>query len=73
VVTGSAPVRAVNRTLGWDLPTDGPRTISGLIIEHLETIPEAGTSLRLGEHPVEVLQVADNTVRTARFWPVSQQ
>jgi len=73
VVTGSASVRAVNRTLGWDLPTDGPRTISGLIIEHLETIPEAGTSLRLGEHPVEVLQVADNTVRTARFWPVAQQ
>jgi CBS domain containing-hemolysin-like protein len=68
VVSGSAAVRAVNRTLGWELPTDGPRTISGLIIEQLETIPEAGTSLRLGDHAVEVLQVADYTVRTARFW-----
>jgi Mg2+/Co2+ transporter CorB len=68
VISGSAAVRAVNRTLGWDLPLDGPRTISGLIIEHLETIPEAGTSLKLGEHAIEVLQVADNTVRTARFW-----
>jgi Mg2+/Co2+ transporter CorB len=57
--------------LGWDLPTDGPRTISGLIVEHLETIPEAGTSLRLGDHTVEVLQIADNTVRTARVWPAT--
>jgi Mg2+/Co2+ transporter CorB len=71
VISGSAAVRAVNRTLGWDLPTDGPRTISGLIIEHLETIPEAGTSLKLSDHPVEVLQIADNTVRTARFWPAA--
>jgi len=69
VISGSAAVRAVNRTLGWDLPTDGPRTVSGLIIEHLETIPEAGTSLKLSDHAVEVLQIADNTVRTARFWP----
>jgi Mg2+/Co2+ transporter CorB len=69
VISGSAAVRAVNRTLGWDLPTDGPRTVSGLIIEQLETIPEAGTSLKLDDHAVEVLQIADNTVRTARFWP----
>jgi len=70
VVAGSAAVRAVNRTLGWDLPTEGPRTISGLIVEVLESIPEPGTSLKLGAHPVEVLQIADNTVRTARIWPV---
>ncbi len=69
VIAGGAAVRTVNRMLGWDLPTDGPRTISGLIVEHLETIPEAGTSLKLGDHTVEVLQIADNTVRTARVWP----
>jgi CBS domain containing-hemolysin-like protein len=71
VIAGGAAVRTVNRMLGWDLPTDGPRTISGLIVEHLETIPEAGTSLRLGDHTVEVLQIADNTVRTARVWPAT--
>jgi len=69
VVAGSAAVRAVNRTLGWDLPTEGPRTISGLIVEYLEAIPAPGTSLKLGAYPVEILQIADNTVRTARIWP----
>jgi len=69
VVAGGAAIRAVNRALGWNLPTDGPRTLSGLIVEYLETIPEPGTSLKLGEHPVEILQIADNTVRTARVWP----
>jgi Mg2+/Co2+ transporter CorB len=72
VITGGAAVRTVNRMLGWDLPIDGPRTISGLIIEHLETIPEPGTRFKLGDHPVEVLQIADNTVRTARLWPPSR-
>jgi len=71
VVAGGAAVRTVNRTLGWDLPTDGPRTMSGLIVEYLEAIPEPGTSLMLGEHQVEILQIADNTVRTARVWPAN--
>ena len=71
VVAGSASVRAVNRRLGWSLPTDGPRTMSGLIVEYLETIPEPGTSLMLGEHPAEILQTADNTVRTVRVWPAA--
>ncbi len=69
MVAGGAAVRSVNRALGWDLPTDGPRTMSGLIVEYLEAIPEPGTSLMLGEHMVEILQIADNTVRTVRVWP----
>jgi len=69
VIAGSAAVRAVNRTLGWHLPTEGPRTMSGLLVEYLEAIPEPGTSLKLGAYPVEILQIADNTVRTARIWP----
>jgi CBS domain containing-hemolysin-like protein len=71
VVAGGAAVRAVNRALGWTLPTDGPRTVSGLIVEYLEAIPTPGTSLKLGGHPVEILQIADNTVRTARVWPAA--
>lgn len=69
VVAGGAAIRAINRALGWDLPTEGPRTLSGLIVEFLEAIPEPGTSLRLGGHHIEILQVGDNTVRTARVWP----
>ncbi len=71
VVPGGVALRTVNRALGLQLPTDGPRTLSGLIVEHLEAIPEPGTSLKLGGHTIEVLQVADNAVRTARIWPAS--
>ncbi|MES9868577.1 MAG: transporter associated domain-containing protein, partial [Sedimenticola sp.] len=57
------------RTFHWKLPTDGPRTINGLIIEYLETIPEPGTSLLLEGYPVEILQTQDNAVRTIRLQP----
>jgi Mg2+/Co2+ transporter CorB len=67
VVNGSVSARVLNRTLGWTLPTDGPRTLNGLILEYLETIPEPGTTLRLGDLSIEILQTADNSVRTARI------
>ncbi len=67
IVTGSAHVRALNRTLNWGLPTDGPKTLNGLIVEELETIPASGTKLTLHGHPVEILQIADNAVKTARM------
>ena len=69
VVAGGTTVRALNRALGWSLPTGGPKTLAGLVLEYLETIPEPGTSLKLAGHPVEVLQIADNTVKTVRIWP----
>ncbi len=68
VVPGTLALRDINRTLGWDLPTSGPRTLSGLIVEQLESIPEPGARLAIGEYAIEVLQVADNAVRTARLW-----
>jgi Mg2+/Co2+ transporter CorB len=67
VVNGTVNVRTLNRTLGWTLPIDGPRTLNGLILEALETIPETGTGFRLGNLSVEILQVADNAVKTARM------
>ena len=67
LVDGSANVRDLVRTFHWNLPTDGPKTFNGLIIEQLETIPEPGTSLLIGGHPVEVLQIQDNAVKTARL------
>ena len=69
VVPGGVTLRAVNRALGMGLPTDGPRTLSGLIVEHLEAIPEPGARLTLGGRTIEVMQVADNAVRTARILP----
>jgi Mg2+/Co2+ transporter CorB len=67
VVNGSIGVRVLNRTLGWELPTDGPRTLNGLIVEYLETLPQAGTVLRLGDLTIEILQTTDNSVKTARI------
>jgi Mg2+/Co2+ transporter CorB len=70
VINGAISVRVLNRALGWLLPTDGPRTLNGIILEYLETIPEPGTSLRLGNLSVEILQTADNAVKTARLKPI---
>ncbi len=67
VVSGSINLRTLNRRLGWTLPTDGPRTLNGLIFEHLESIPEPGTSLKLGNYAIEIIQIVDNVVKMARL------
>lgn len=73
LVDGSASVRLLNRRLNWRFPTDGPKTLNGLILEYLESIPEPGTSLLLAGHPVEIIQVKDNAVKTARVSPLLQR
>ena len=72
VIAGNATLRALNRALKWSLPIDGPKTMNGLILEHLEMIPEPGTSLKVAGHPIEVLQIADNAVKTVRIWPAAK-
>ncbi|HKE93021.1 MAG TPA: CNNM domain-containing protein [Povalibacter sp.] len=72
VINGAINVRVLNRTLGWNLPLDGPRTLNGLILEYLENIPEPGTSLKLGNLSIEILQAVDNAVKTARIRPLPE-
>jgi Mg2+/Co2+ transporter CorB len=67
VVNAAASVRALNRRMGWTLPTSGPRTLNGLIVEYLETIPEPGTSLRLADYAIDILQTGENAVKTVRL------
>ena len=67
VVNASASVRTLNRKMGWALPTSGPRTLNGLIVEQMETIPAPGQRLRIGDYSLEVLQVTDNAVKTVRL------
>lgn len=67
VVNGGINVRALNRMMNWSLPTDGPKTLNGLIVEYLETIPETGVGFRLGGYPIEVLQSSENAVKTVRI------
>jgi Mg2+/Co2+ transporter CorB len=68
IVNASATIRALNRALQWHLPTDGPKTINGLLLEQLETIPDPGTTLKVGDYQFEVLQIADNAIRTVRIY-----
>lgn len=66
VIDGSTPLRDINRTLRWQLPVDGPKTLNGLILEQLQNIPEHSVCVRLGNYVIEVIQVKDNRVRTAK-------
>lgn len=67
LVAGSASVRDLNRTMGWDLPLSDAKTLNGAILEHLEDIPTPATSLLLGDYPVEIVQTQGNVVRVARI------
>ncbi|GMG87519.1 HlyC/CorC family transporter [Biformimicrobium ophioploci] len=66
LIEGGTSIREINRTLNWDLPTDGPKTFNGLAIEHLENIPDANISFYLGRYLVETVQVTDKVIESAR-------
>ena len=69
IVEGGTLLRALNRKLGYRFPLDGPKTLNGLILEHLQSIPEPGTSLKLAGYPLEVLQTQDRVIRSVRLLP----
>jgi Mg2+/Co2+ transporter CorB len=69
LVDGGTSIRELNRTMTWELPQDGPKTVNGLILEHLENIPQPGTSLLVAGYPIEIVQTRDNVVKTARVSP----
>lgn len=70
IIDGSATIRDLNRILKWELPTDGPRTVSGLIVELLEFIPENTLGIQWGDYRLEVLAIQDNRARSVRAWKV---
>jgi Mg2+/Co2+ transporter CorB len=65
---GTTPVRDVNRALGLSLPTDGPKTLNGLIVEHLQDIPEADVSIKINNVPMEIVHAQGRTVKTVRIF-----
>ncbi|MEM6583156.1 MAG: HlyC/CorC family transporter, partial [Pseudomonadota bacterium] len=66
IITGTANVREINKALKWDLPTDGPKTLSGLILEYLESFPDANAGLAIGRYRLEILELEGNVVRSVR-------
>jgi Mg2+/Co2+ transporter CorB len=69
LVDGSSMLRDLNKKLNLNLPLSGPRTLNGLVIEHFEDIPEAGTSFRIGEHTLEIVQTQDRIVKSVKIFP----
>lgn len=69
LVNGAVTVREFNRTTNWSLPLRGPRTINGLIIEFLESLPHAGSAMLINNYPIEIIQVKENRVKQARIFP----
>jgi Mg2+/Co2+ transporter CorB len=67
LVDATANIRELNRSQNWDLPTDGPKTINGLIVELLETIPEPATCLEVNRYPIEIVETDDNRIRSVRI------
>ncbi len=69
LVDGGSALRDLNKKLNLRLPTDGPRTINGLILEHFEDIPEPNTSLKIGDHRLEIVQTQDRIVKSVKIFP----
>jgi Mg2+/Co2+ transporter CorB len=69
LLEGSSSLRELNRKLGLHLPLGEAKTLNGLILEHLQDIPEAGTSLKIGDYPIEIIQTQDRAVKVARLFP----
>jgi len=65
---GAMALRDVNRALGLSLPTDGPKTLNGLIVEHLQDIPEADVSIKIGGVPMEIVHAQGRTIKTVRIF-----
>ena len=69
LVEGATQLRELNRKLGYAFPLDGPKTINGLILEHLQAIPEPGTSMKVAGYPLEIVQAQDRVVKAVRVFP----
>ena len=67
VIDCSTHIRDINRTLNWSLPTDGPKTLNGLLLEHLEMIPAPGTSVLINGYPIEITRTGKNAIQTAKI------
>ena len=67
IVDAAANIRELNRSQDWRLPTDGPKTLNGLIVELLETIPEPQTCLKVNGYPIEIVETDENRIRSVRI------
>jgi Mg2+/Co2+ transporter CorB len=69
LIEGSANIRDINKSLHWSLPTDGPRTLNGLILEHLEEIPESHLSVKVANLAMEIVELEENRIKLVKVFP----
>ena len=72
IIDGAASIRELNKSLGWHLPSDGPKTLNGLVTEALETIPDCAVCLKVGRYRLEILETEDNRVSKVLIWHTSR-
>lgn len=73
LIDGMAVLRDINRALRWNLPTNGPKTLNGFVLEHLETIPEFNLCIQINEYQIETLQIKDNIIKSLRIRRIEDQ
>ena len=73
VVEGQALVRDINLDMHWRLPADGPRTISGLIIQHIETLPHGNICTEIGDYRIETLQLDESSISSLRISRIAKE
>jgi Mg2+/Co2+ transporter CorB len=66
-IDGMTVLRDLNRALDWDLPTTGPKTLNGLVLEHLEVIPENNLCIQIDDYLIETMQIKDNVIKTLKI------
>lgn len=72
IIDGAASIRELNKSLNWHLPSDGPKTLNGLVTEALETIPDCAVCLKIGRYRLEILETEDNRVSKVLIWHTSK-
>ncbi|MCY1461005.1 hypothetical protein D9M71_786150 [compost metagenome] len=72
MIEGNVSIRELNRNLGWHLPSDGPKTLNGLVTEALESIPESAVCLKIGRYRLEILETEDNCASRILAWTVTR-
>ncbi len=65
IIDGSTQIRMINRSLNWELPVSGPKTLSGVIIEQLQTIPDSSCCISIDDYRIEIVQIQENMIKTA--------
>ena len=73
LVDGGTHIRDINRSMNWSLPQGGPKTLNGLILEHMEMIPEQGTSLLINNYSIEIMRTSKNAVQSVRILPLHKE